>query len=52
MSDAHLFEGYGPVSGFDEMFATDSPAAAAMVARDNYLGVRSSFEKMGDDEVR
>jgi uncharacterized circularly permuted ATP-grasp superfamily protein len=52
VSDAHLFEGYGPVSGFDEMFATNGAGAESMLARENYAGVRSSFEKMGDDEVR
>ena len=45
MSDTHLFEGYGPVSGFDEMFAHED-------VRENYTGVQTSFVKMGDDEVR
>ena len=45
MSDVHLFEGYGPVSGFDEMFAQER-------VRENYTGVQTSFVEMGDDEVR
>ena len=59
MSDAHLFEAYGPVSGFDEMMGPDSTKAAstgttedAVHVRDNYAHVHRSFEEMGDDEVR
>lgn len=42
---SELFDGYGPVAGFDEMFeGTD--------VRSSYGQVHTSFETMGADEVR
>lgn len=53
VSDAHLFEGYGPVSGFDEMWYLDSSAVPSTASvRENYAQVNRSFVEMGDDEVR
>jgi uncharacterized circularly permuted ATP-grasp superfamily protein len=59
VSDAHLFEGYGPLSGFDEMIGPVADRAAstwtsedAFEVRENYVQVHESFETMGDDEVR
>ncbi len=46
MSDAHLFEGYGPVNGFDEMIVDGTDV------RRTYGEVHASFVEMGDDEVR
>lgn len=45
MSDAHLFDGYGPVSGFDEMFDGDA-------LRPEYARVHSAFSQMGNEEIR
>lgn len=45
MSDAHLFDGYGPVAGFDEMFDGDS-------LRSEYARVHSAFSQMGNEEIR
>jgi uncharacterized circularly permuted ATP-grasp superfamily protein len=42
-----LFEDYGPVAGYDEMFA-----GSAATVRETYLGVSAKFEKMGTTEVR
>ena len=48
MSDAHLFEGYGPVSGYDEMFARRPTRV-----RENYTRRPARRSRtMGDDEVR
>ncbi|WP_230973546.1 circularly permuted type 2 ATP-grasp protein [Aeromicrobium terrae] len=52
MSDAHLFEGYGPVSGFDEMYERMGEDARSMVTRESYLEIRDAFQTMGDEEVR
>jgi uncharacterized circularly permuted ATP-grasp superfamily protein len=40
-----LFDDYGPVAGFDEMFGGPD-------VRENYGQVHTSFEKMGADEIR
>ena len=45
MDISELFDGYGPVTGFDEMFD-------AAEVRSNYSLVHTSFEKMGADEIR
>ncbi|WP_290513621.1 circularly permuted type 2 ATP-grasp protein [Aeromicrobium sp.] len=45
MDDSELFDGYGPVAGFDEMFAR-------MDVRPSYDQVHTSFQKMGAAEVR
>jgi len=42
---SELFDGYGPVAGFDEMFE-------GTAVRPSYGQVHTSFEKMGADEVR
>ena len=46
MTEAHLFEGYGPMSGFDEMIVNGTDV------RGTYGDVHASFQTMGDDEVR
>ncbi len=51
MSETHLFEGYGPVVGFDEMISHAADVDASTV-RENYALVHDSFLQMGDDEVR
>ncbi|MCW2752326.1 MAG: UDP-N-acetylmuramate dehydrogenase, partial [Aeromicrobium sp.] len=45
MDIPELFDGYGPVVGFDEMFAEAE-------VRTNYGTVHESFEKMGAEEIR
>jgi uncharacterized circularly permuted ATP-grasp superfamily protein len=47
VSDAQLFQDYGPVAGFDEMF--DGSGATV---REPYLGVSAKFESMGTADVR
>jgi uncharacterized circularly permuted ATP-grasp superfamily protein len=47
MDDRRLFEDYGPVAGYDEMFA-----GSAATVRETYLGVSAKFETMGTTEVR
>src|ERR1044071_6098174 len=47
MDDRRLFEDYGPVAGYDEMFA-----GSAGTVRETYLGVSAKFETMGTTEVR
>jgi uncharacterized circularly permuted ATP-grasp superfamily protein len=42
---SELFDGYGPVAGFDEMFE-------GTAVRPSYGQVHTSFETMGADEVR
>ena len=42
---SELFDGYGPVAGFDEMFEGTE-------VRPSYDQVHTSFETMGADEVR
>jgi uncharacterized circularly permuted ATP-grasp superfamily protein len=44
---AELFKDYGPVSGYDEMFA-----GSADTVRETYLGVSAKFGTMGTAEVR
>ena len=45
MNDEHLFDGYGPVSGFDEMFSASG-------LRSEYAAVHAAFSEMGNDEIR
>ena len=45
MTDGHLFDGYGPVAGFDEMFSGST-------LRDEYAQVHAAFSSMGNDEIR
>ncbi len=45
MDTSELFDGYGPVAGFDEMFADAD-------IRDNYGTIHESFLKMGAEEIR
>ncbi|MET0819466.1 MAG: circularly permuted type 2 ATP-grasp protein, partial [Aeromicrobium sp.] len=45
METSELFDGYGPVAGFDEMFEGTE-------VRPSYGQVHTSFETMGADEVR
>jgi len=47
MDDGHLFKDYGPVAGYDEMFAV-----SADTVRETYVGVGAKFEEMGAAEVR
>ena len=47
-----LFDGYGPVTGFDEMMAQDLDGRGFSTVRENYATVHESFEKMGADEIR
>src|SRR5689334_9439990 len=42
-----LFQDYGPVAGYDEMFAV-----SAGTVRETYAGVNAKFEEMGAAEVR
>jgi uncharacterized circularly permuted ATP-grasp superfamily protein len=42
-----LLDGYGPVTGFDEMYA-----GSGYEVRPTYEGVRAAFSEMGPDEVR
>lgn len=46
MSQTHLFDDYGPLKGFDEMF--DAQGAV----RPEYAAAHAAFLKMGDDEIR
>src|SRR5688572_12983168 len=43
----NLFEDYGPVAGYDEMFDV-----SADTVRETYLGISAKFEAMGATEVR
>lgn len=45
VDDGHLFDGYGPLVGFDEMFQGDE-------LRTEYSGVHSAFRDMGNEEIR
>ncbi len=45
MTDTHLFDEYGPVVGFDEMYDGST-------VRSEYAGVHAAFQAMGDDEIR
>jgi uncharacterized circularly permuted ATP-grasp superfamily protein len=45
VNDAELFDGYGPIAGFDEMFQDAD-------VRPSYQRVHESFQTMGADEVR
>ena len=45
MDTSELFDGYGPVAGFDEMFED-------LDVRDNYGTIHESFLKMGAEEIR
>ena len=47
MGDGQLFQDYGPVAGYDEMFDV-----SADTVRETYLGVSAKFEAMGPTEVR
>lgn len=47
MDDGQIFEDYGPVEGFDEMFEDSADRV-----RDSYAGVSTKFVSMGDAEVR
>ncbi len=47
MDTPELLDGYGPVKGFDEMYAGNGSDV-----RPTYESVRSAFSKMGPDEVR
>lgn len=49
MSETSLFDDYGPMVGFDEMYAgpVDGPAV-----RDEYGAIHQAFRAMGDDEIR
>ncbi|MET0953594.1 MAG: circularly permuted type 2 ATP-grasp protein, partial [Aeromicrobium sp.] len=51
METPNLFDGYGPLVGFDEMIAHAADGFGSSV-RDNYAKVHASFEKMGAEEVR
>ena len=45
MTDGQLFDGYGPVAGYDEMYGQSG-------VRDVYAGIHAAFERMPSDEVR
>ncbi|MET0467198.1 MAG: circularly permuted type 2 ATP-grasp protein [Aeromicrobium sp.] len=45
MTQAQLFEGYGPVAGYDEMYGDEG-------LRDLYTSVHAAFGKMPPEEVR
>ena len=45
MTETHLFDDYGPVSGFDEMYGGSQ-------VRSEYQAVHAAFSAMGDDEIR
>ncbi len=47
MDTPELLDGYGPVKGFDEMYA-----GSGVDVRPTYESVRSAFSDMGPDEVR
>jgi uncharacterized circularly permuted ATP-grasp superfamily protein len=47
VSDGQIFDEYGPVAGFDEMFES-----AEGQVRDSYTSVSSKFVTMGDAEIR
>ena len=47
MDNPELLDGYGPVRGFDEMYA-----GSGSEVRPTYESVRSAFSAMGPDEVR
>ena len=49
MSETSLFDDYGPMVGFDEMYA--GPASGPAV-RDEYGAIHEAFRAMGDDEIR
>lgn len=49
MSETSLFDDYGPMVGFDEMYA--GPAHGPAV-RDEYGAIHQAFRAMGDDEIR
>ena len=52
MDNPELFDGYGPVVGFDEMMGPDLDGRGFSTVRENYGTVHASFEKMGADEIR
>lgn len=45
MTDGRLFDGYGPLAGYDEMFTGTG-------LRELYTGIAESFGDMGNDDVR
>ncbi|EFQ84533.1 hypothetical protein HMPREF0063_10385 [Aeromicrobium marinum DSM 15272] len=45
MSETTLFDDYGPVNGFDEMFTSGR-------VRPEYGAIHGAFHDMGDDEIR
>ncbi len=49
MSETSLFDDYGPMVGFDEMYAAPSDAPTV---RDEYGAIHEAFRAMGDDEIR
>ncbi len=49
MSETSLFDDYGPMVGFDEMYA--EPVGGPAV-RDEYGAIHQAFRAMGDDEIR
>lgn len=49
MSETSLFDDYGPMVGFDEMYAEPEGGPAV---RDEYGAIHEAFRTMGDDEIR
>ena len=49
MSETSLFDDYGPMAGFDEMYLGPEGAPAV---RDEYGAIHEAFRTMGDDEIR
>ena len=45
MTQTHLFDDYGPVAGFDEMYSGSQ-------VRSEYQAVHAAFLAMGDEEIR
>lgn len=45
MTDSELFDGYGPLAGYDEMFSGDA-------VRPLYERVKNAFDAMGERDVR
>ena len=57
MSDGLIFDEYGPLAGFDEMFDADGdpggdPAGDSAGMRPNYQRIGATFASMGQTEVR